>query len=98
MVTHSQHILTEPCFFSISFLMNEPNTFNAIIFCLDKHEIYPLVIIELQDIFKEVAQCTVKDLYTSSQTASGVYLCMIHSPHMATEDNILDCTELLLSK
>lgn len=74
--------------------MDERNTFKAIIFCLDKHEIYPHVIIELREAFKEVAQCTVKDLHTSPRTASGFYLCMIHSSHMATEDNILDCTEL----
>lgn len=46
--------------------MDERNTFKAIIFCLDKHEIHPLVIIELREAFKEVAQCTVKDLHTSA--------------------------------
>lgn len=74
--------------------MGERNTFKAIILCLDKHEIYPPVIIELREAFKEVSQCTVKDLHTSPQTASGFYLCVIHCSHMATEDNILDCTEL----
>lgn len=75
--------------------MDECNTFKAIIFCLDKHEIYPRGNNRTAGgIFKEVAQCAVKDLHTSPQTASGFYLCMIHSSHMATEDNILDCTEL----
>lgn len=75
--------------------MDERNTLKAIIFCLDKHEIHPPVIIELREAFKEVARCTVEDLRTSPQTASGFYLRMIHSSHMATEDSILDCTELL---
>lgn len=50
--------------------MGERNTFKAIILRLDKHEIYPPVIIELREAFKEVSQCTVKDLHTSPQTAS----------------------------
>lgn len=77
--------------------MGERNTFKAIIFCLDKHEIYPLVITELREAFKEVSRCTVKDLHTPLQTASGCYLCAMHSSHMTTEDNILDCTELRAS-
>lgn len=68
--------------------MGERSTFKAIIFCLDKHEIYPLVIIELREAFREVAQCTVKDLRTSPQTASGFYLYMKHGSQMATEDNM----------
>ncbi len=90
-LAHSQHILTELFFFT--FFMDKSNTFKAIIFCLDEHEIYPLVIIELREAFKEVAQCTVKDLHSSPQTASGFYLCMIPSSHMATEDNIFDSAE-----
>lgn len=67
-LAHSQHILTELFFFT--FFTGERNTFKAIILCLDKHEIYPPVIIELREAFKEVSQCTVKDLHTSPQTAS----------------------------
>lgn len=73
--------------------MGERHTFKAIIFCLDKHEIYPLVIIELQEALKEVFQCTVKDLRTSTQPASGFYLCVIHSSHMAAEHNTLTCIQ-----
>lgn len=81
-LTHSQHILTELFFFTFFFFTGERNTFKAIIFCLDEHEIHPLVIIELREAFKEVAQCTIKDLHTSPQTAPGFYLCRIHSSHM----------------
>lgn len=37
--------------FLFTFFMDEHNTFKAIIFCLDKHEIHPLVIIERREAF-----------------------------------------------
>lgn len=52
--------------------MDERNTLKAIIFCLDKHEIHPLVIIELREAFKEVARCTVEDLRTSPSDSFGL--------------------------
>lgn len=78
MLAHRQHILTA------LFFMGERNTFKAIIFCHDEHEIYPLVITEQREAFKEVSQRTVKDLHTPLQTASGFYLRVIRSSRMTT--------------